>query len=193
METRRKPRVSGFTLVELLVAVVIILVLFTLLLPARHSGEKQRRVKCLANLKRLGEAIRLYTEDNLGRCPADANEASLIGSMRLLNGRLSSAESLFCPSTSWGRALRTSDLTKLTTNNVSYSYVPNQIWKRGSPNAIIALDWISSTAAGTKWPSNSNHRTAGGNVLFNDGRVEWKNVLPLALLDKDGKETVLSP
>ena len=57
----------------------------------------------------------------------------------------------------------------------------------------MALDQIAATASGSLWPTNGNHKYAGGNVLFNDGRAEWHTHLPSALTDKDGKEFVLSP
>jgi prepilin-type processing-associated H-X9-DG protein len=184
----------GMTLIEVLVIVAIVGILILLLLPPPgHSREKYRRAICLSNLRQVGQAISLYAADYSGRCPVDETNATLLGCMRLLSNKLVSAEVLYCPSDSWGRPTRTNDFSKLTTNNVSYSYVPNLIWNSGGPRKILALDWIKSTTSGSAWDIHSNHKDTGGNVLFTDGQVEWHTTLPTALIDRNGKEIVLSP
>ena len=59
-----------FTLVELLVVIAIITVLAALLLPAFASArEKGRRTVCVSNLRQVGIAIQIYSQDNNGRIP----------------------------------------------------------------------------------------------------------------------------
>jgi prepilin-type N-terminal cleavage/methylation domain-containing protein len=55
----------AFTLVELLVVIGIIAVLISLLLPALSQvRERSNRIKCLTNMKRIGEAMRIYAHDH---------------------------------------------------------------------------------------------------------------------------------
>jgi prepilin-type processing-associated H-X9-DG protein len=160
-----------------------------------QAKEHSPRADCLSNLKQLGIAIAMYADLYQGRCPVDSTNPTLVGSMQLLSNvfPLISGKILYCPSDHRPGARAEPDFKKLTTMNISYSYVPNLIWTDATPDAIAALDRIDSTSAGSGWPSDGNHKQAGGNVLFMDGHVQFQTRLPSALKDKNGKEIVLSP
>jgi prepilin-type N-terminal cleavage/methylation domain-containing protein/prepilin-type processing-associated H-X9-DG protein len=61
----------AFTFIELLVVIVIIGILAGLMLPAlaRAKG-KAHNIVCVNNLRQLGIAVRLYSEDNESKMPA---------------------------------------------------------------------------------------------------------------------------
>ena len=60
----------AFTLIELLVVVAISAILVSLLLPAwGRATERARRVKCINNLRQIGQATLVYVNDDKGWLP----------------------------------------------------------------------------------------------------------------------------
>jgi prepilin-type processing-associated H-X9-DG protein len=95
-------------LIELLVVIGVIALLAGLLLPVvTRSKELGRGTACLSNLRQIGVALQLYTQDNQNRLPVmyDAllNTNGLPGTNRpaidrVLSNHLGSAQVLRCPS-----------------------------------------------------------------------------------------------
>src|SRR4051812_21828157 len=72
MTHRTSVRARGFTYIELLVVIGLILIALAFLLPTLHStrrGETSTRVRCASNLRQIGQAMLLYSNDNKGAYP----------------------------------------------------------------------------------------------------------------------------
>lgn len=187
MNSRR----SGFTLIELLVVIAIIAILAAILFPVfAQAREKARQTSCLSNLKQLGTAMNMYSQDYDGALMQTSWE---LGSFKakvhwsyIVQPYVKNQQIFVCPSDPnpvkpLNRLCGPGDIIGSTLCDAQaplFSYINNY-------NPIPAHDWLPPTEAAFERPANMAVLGERRNNL-NDSAMtligQWKGASPFVAL-----------
>jgi type II secretory pathway pseudopilin PulG len=146
-------------LFDVLVVLSVVALALSIVLPSlsRHRGVPFRE-KCKKQLRAIGQAMILYTEEHGGRYPAGADDLIVTQDI--------SPQIFVCPSGTEEPAAAGSTPQETAANVVAPGHVSYVILSKGfsgrpPADAVLAYEPLT------------NHLHAGLHVLFGDGRVEW--------------------
>jgi prepilin-type processing-associated H-X9-DG protein len=125
----------------------------------RLGSEGPYRVKCASNLKQIGQAIEMYTQENKGKYPDDF--------MTLLLTEDITPAVFICPESDDMPATGTDPIEAIRHINdphrCSYTYFGKGLSTPVDPNRVIAAE------------KEEYHEGEGMNILFGDGHVNFVN------------------
>ncbi len=190
---------GGFSLIELLVTLTIILILTSLYWgPNNANRQKALKGACQKNLEKIFVSMEIYVNDHGGKFPETTGARTSEEALDVLVPRYTSDTSQFiCPGSKdaplpGGESFRA--------RKISYAYYMGRFSTNGlqvlmSDKQVDTSPKVAGQAvfSGTGKPPGNNHRKFGGNFLFCDGHTESSGAeAPFALGLAKG-EALLNP
>ncbi len=192
--TRGGAERRAFTVLELMVVILILVILVGLLLPPlNHPKGPMQRIQCVNNLRQGGIAFRIWSGDNGNKFPMevstnlggvkefmDGNEVFRV--FQIMSNELSNPKLIVCSADE--RASATNWTSDFDNSRVSYfvgldanASLTNSVLSgdRNLKNGRMIQNGILEFTTGQSISWGTNMHKVGGNVLFADGRVEKFN------------------
>jgi len=164
----------AFTLIELLVVITIIGILAAMLFPVfGRIREAARRTQCVNNLKQIAFGIAQYYDDNNQSMPYGTGPAS---AFQVLSNYVGNTAKLFwCPSDTRKACTNFISMVVGANGNISYSFMTNSQWQGTTASPVMFDRGVNAQKSWSTLaaPNNSPHKGEGGNILWNDGHVDW--------------------
>ena len=169
---------EGFSLIEMLITLAIILILFTMMYGfGSRSNQMSQKKKCQSNLQKMYIALQIYSNDSKGKFPVVTNATSSEDPLDMLVPRYSADTAIFvCPGSKNSALAHGESLRK---GRISYAYYMGRTALDGE--LVLASDKQVDTqakqtgdkvfSADGKYPGN-NHHKYGGTFLYCDGGMK---------------------
>ena len=170
----------GFSLIELLITVTLLVILYLLLLsPSAKSFQMGKIAECANNLRNIQIALKTFSTDSGGRLPYLTNAPNAEVPLSLLIPRYTTGTEFFiCPG-SGDAALPGAQ--PFAGRRISYAYYMGRTLGDGPDQPLLTDRQVNTNpkqageplfSSDGKKPGN-NHNKYGGNVMFSDGGVKW--------------------
>lgn len=179
---------TGFSLIEMLISLAIILILFTMMFGfGSRQNQKNQKQKCQTQLQKIFISLQIYANEHANSFPVQTNATTSEAALAGLVPRYTADATIFvCPGS---KDKPLSPGTPLTSGRISYAYY------MGRKQTDERLPLLSDRQVDTKpkvshalvfsedgsKPAN-NHHKYGGVFLFSDGSAEhFPAQTPIAL------------
>jgi prepilin-type N-terminal cleavage/methylation domain-containing protein/prepilin-type processing-associated H-X9-DG protein len=175
---RSRPH-RGFSLLELLIVMSIIVVLFTLYFGGGSRTFQTKQIaNCQKNLQNIYIALKTYSMDNSDRFPALTGPQTSEPVLSQLVPRYTTGTEFFtCPGS---KDSKLPDAQPFETRKISYAYYMGHTVQEGADQPLLSDRQINTNPKSPgqllfspdgKKPGN-NHNRYGGNVMFCDGNSQ---------------------
>lgn len=171
-------RSPGFSMIELLAVMAIILIMFTLYFKG-SSGDANgsRLAACQKNLEQIYVALKTFAEDNNDKYPVIPGTQTSEAPLGLLVPRYTSVTEIFICPASGDRKLP--EAVSFERRKISYAYCMGRTTADGGDQVLMSDAQVNTLPKSAGRPLFSrdgkgpgrNHGANGGNILFGDGQV----------------------
>ncbi len=172
-------RAHAFSLIELLITVLIILVLFTMYWGGNSSSrQKGRMTTCQQNLQRIFIAMQIYANEHSAKFPAKTGaKLSEEPLDRLVPHYTSDTAAFICPASKDSQLPGGESIAK---RKISYAYYMGRSSTDGAQDALMSDRQVDTQSKSPNQalfssdgkPPGNNHKERGGNILFCDGHAD---------------------
>jgi prepilin-type N-terminal cleavage/methylation domain-containing protein len=179
---------AGFSLVELLISVVLILILSMMMLGRGvWSDDRRELANCQKNLQNIYLALSIYSADHKGSFPAVKDAETSEEPLSLLVPRSTTVTEMFiCPGANDNKLPEGESFAK---RRISYAYYMGRAKSDGAGMLLVSDRQVNTFPkinrqlifSDTGKPPGANHSKAGGNLLYCDGEI--KSTKPRASRD----------